>query len=405
MTTPVAESRGIFSPEMRATLYYFIQSMSGAVVTVYGGIWFADQGLSAGEIGMLNAVPVMIMLVLNVVVGRIADRADDWRTVIIIGGVIAGVLPIALFFVSGFWSILIVWTLLSLPAASVGPVMDAATIRMTRRRGTQFGPIRAWGTMGYMIALVLVGFIITWLGGGIFLPMFVALSLARTVAAFQLPRFRGPVGAAATAPPPLQPGAANRLRDAMQPFFVLPLIGFSIVIATHNSQNAFQALLWKEQGFSPDVIGPLLAVAATAEAALMFTFGPIARRFSARALILVSACGAVIRWVLMAFEPGLGLLIPLQMFHSVTFALGYMGCMHFITNWTSDSIAAEAQGFFVMLQQSMNVIALAGFGWLIGMIGTKAWYVAAAFALLGGAMILVSIVLHAPKQAGEPKLV
>lgn len=402
MTTAAVKEDGLFSPEFRATLYYLIQFMSGAVVTVYGGIWFAEQGLSAGEIGILNALPVLIMLVLNVVVGRIADKANDWRTVIVIGGVLAGILPIALFFVSGFWGILIVWTLLSLPAAAVGPVMDAATIRMTRRRGSQFGPIRAWGTVGYMVMLVIVGFIINWLGGGIFLPMFVGLSLLRTLTAFQLPRFRGPAGAETQQQ---HSGAAHRLRDAMQPFFILPLIGFSLVIATHNMQNAFQGLLWKEQGFSADVIGPLLAVAAIAEAALMFTFGPIARRFSARTLILVSAGGAVIRWILMAFEPGIGFLIPLQFFHAVTFALGYMGCMHFITNWTSDDIAAEAQGFFVMLQQSMNVITLAGFGWLIGVIGAKAWFVAAAFALLGVGMILASIILHAPKQAGEPKLV
>lgn len=401
MTTSVAEDRGIFTPELRATLYYFIQYMSGAVVTVYGGIWFAGQGLSVSEIGILNALPVLIMLVLNVVVGRIADKANDWRTVIVIGGVLAGVLPIALFFVSGFAGILIVWTLLSLPAAAVGPVMDAATIRMTRRRGSQFGPIRAWGTVGYMVMLVAAGFVINWLGGGIFLPMFVGLSLLRTLAAFQLPRFRGPEGKASAVQ---HAGAARRLRDAMKPFFILPLIGFSLVIATHNMQNAFQGLLWKEQGFSADIIGPLLAVAAIAEAALMFTFGPIARRVSARTLILASAGGAVIRWILMAFEPGIGWLIPLQFFHAVTFALGYMGCMHFITNWTSDDIAAEAQGFFVMLQQSMNVVTLAGFGWLIGVIGTKAWFVAAGFALVGAAMILASIVLHAPRQAGEPKL-
>jgi PPP family 3-phenylpropionic acid transporter len=148
MTTPVASERGILTPELRATVYYFIQYMPGAVVTVYGGIWFADQGLSAGEIGILNAAPTLIMLLLNGVVGRIADRAPDWRGVIVIGCVLAGLLPLLLFFVSGFGGILIVWTLLSLPAAAVGPVTDAATMRMTRRRGSQFGPIRAWGTVG-----------------------------------------------------------------------------------------------------------------------------------------------------------------------------------------------------------------------------------------------------------------
>lgn len=402
MTTPVASERGILTPELRATVYYFIQYMPGAVVTVYGGIWFADQGLSAGEIGILNAAPTLIMLLLNVVVGRIADRAPDWRGVIVIGCVLAGLLPLLLFFVSGFGGILIVWTLLSLPAAAVGPVTDAATMRMTRRRGSQFGPIRAWGTVGYMFMLVATGYVVVWAGGAIFLPMFVGLSLLRTLAAFQLPRFRGPEGT--KAPEPSQAGAARRLGDAMRPFFVLPLVGWSMVFGTHIVLNAFQALLWKEQGFDAGIIGPLFAVAAIAEAALMFAFAPFARRFSARSLILASAIATVVRWACMALQPDIPFLIPLQALNAITFALGYLGCMTFIANWTSDEIAAEAQGFFQMLQQAMSVIALVAFGWLTGMMGAKAYFVAAGFALFGAGLIFASIMLHAPRQTGEAKL-
>jgi PPP family 3-phenylpropionic acid transporter len=190
----------------------------------------------------------------------------------------------------------------------------------------------------------------------------------------------------------------------MRPFFVLPLVGWSMVFGTHIVLNAFQSLLWKEQGFGADIIGPLLAVAAIAEAALMFAFAPFARRFSARSLILVSAIAAVVRWACMAVQPDIPLLIPLQALNAITFALGYLGCMTFIANWTSDEIAAEAQGFFQMLQQGMSVIALLGFGWLTGMMGATAYFVAAAFSLLGAGLILLSIVLHAPKQTGEPKL-
>lgn len=388
------------TPELRATLYYFIQYMAGATVTVYGGIWFAGQGLTPEQIGIVNALPVLIILALNVVVGRIADRASDWKQVIVIGSVLAGVVPIGLFFASGFWPILIVWTLMSLPAGAVGPVVDAAAMRMTRRRGTQFGPIRAWGTVGYMVMLVATGFIIAWLGGGAFLPLFVGLSLLRTLAAFGLPRFRGPGGDQVAE----HAGAARRLADAMKPFFVLPLVGFSMVFSTHIVLNAFQGLLWKEQGFSEDIIGPLLAVAAISEAALMFAFAPIARRFSARSLILASAATAVFRWFCMALQPGIEFLIPLQALNAITFALGYMGCMHFIANWTSDEIAAEAQGFFQMLQQAMSVIALIAFGWLTAMMGARAYFVAAGFAGLGGLLVWLSIALQARKRPDEAPL-
>jgi PPP family 3-phenylpropionic acid transporter len=308
-------------------------------------------------------------------------------------------IPIALFFVHDFWGILIIWTLALLPINVVGPVVDAATMRMTRRRGTQYGPIRAWGTVGYMVTLFAVGWVISTYGGGIFLPMFVGLSILRGLVAFGLPRFRAGEG---ELKPPVT--GATHLGAVMKPFFLLPLVGFSMVYATHIVLNAFQALLWMEQGLPADLIAPLLALAAFAEAAIMFVFGRIARRFSARSLILLSAATAVFRWICMGFQPGLEFLIPLQLLHAFTFALGFMGCVNFIANWTSDEIAAEAQGFFQMLQQAMSVIALIAFGWLTGLMGAQAYFVAAAFAFVGAVLIWLSIAMQGPKRPAEARL-
>lgn len=387
------------TPELRATAFYFSIYMAGAAFNVYGGIWFADKGLSSEQIGIINAVPVLVTLLLNILVGRVADKASDWRQVIVLGCGLGALIPIGLFYVHDFWGILIIWTLALLPINVIGPVVDAATMRMTRRRGTQYGPIRAWGTVGYMVTLFAVGWIISQFGGGIFLPMFVGLSILRGVVAFGLPRFRGGEG---ELKPPVT--GATHLGAVMKPFFLLPLVGFSMVYATHIVLNAFQALLWMEQGLSADLIAPLLALAAFAEAAIMFLFGRIARRFSARSLILLSAATAVFRWICMGFQPGLEFLIPLQLLHAFTFALGFMGCVNFIANWTSDEIAAEAQGFFQMLQQAMSVIALIAFGWLTGLMGAQAYFVAAAFAFVGAVLIWLSIAMQGPKRPAEARL-
>ncbi|RYE47027.1 MAG: MFS transporter [Hyphomicrobiales bacterium] len=387
------------TPELRATAFYFSIYMAGAAFNVYGGIWFADKGLSSEQIGIINAVPVLVTLLLNILVGRVADKASDWRQVIVLGCGLGALIPIGLFYVHDFWGILIIWTLALLPINVIGPVVDAATMRMTRRRGTQYGPIRAWGTVGYMVTLFAVGWIISQFGGGIFLPMFVGLSILRGLVAFGLPRFRGGEG---ELKPPVT--GATHLGAVMKPFFLLPLVGFSMVYATHIVLNAFQALLWMEQGLSADLIAPLLALAAFAEAAIMFLFGRIARRFSARSLILLSAATAVFRWICMGFQPGLEFLIPLQLLHAFTFALGFMGCVNFIANWTSDEIAAEAQGFFQMLQQAMSVIALIAFGWLTGLMGAQAYFVAAAFAFVGAVLIWLSIAMQGPKRPAEARL-
>jgi len=40
------ETRSWWTPELRATFYYFTAFMTSGAATAYGGIWFQDQGLS-----------------------------------------------------------------------------------------------------------------------------------------------------------------------------------------------------------------------------------------------------------------------------------------------------------------------------------------------------------------------
>ncbi len=380
------------SAELRTAFYYFTFFLTSGAATVYAGIWFTDKGLDAGQIGIINALPVFVMLVLNMFVGRIADKADDWRQVIVIGALLGGIIPIALFFVHDFWDILIVWTLSAIPLAAVGPVADAASMRLTRRNGTDYGAIRAWGTVGYMSAIYVTGQIVTLFGGGAFLPFFVGLALLRGAVSLGLPNFRAPKEERT-----LAARGASRLREVMKPWFLLPLVGWSMVFATHLILNAFQGLLWKEQGISELVIGLLIALGAASEATMMFAFRRFSGRFPARFLILVSAVVAVLRWIAMGFSPDVPILVALQLFHSVTFALGFMGCVHFIANWTSEDIAAEAQSFFQVLQQGFSVVALVVFGWLVGIMGAHAYFAAAGFAAVGGVLIWLSLQLMQPK--------
>src|SRR6185437_10275801 len=192
ISATMSDRKSLWTPELRATAYYFTALMTSGAATAYAGIWFQEQGLSESEIGLVGSVPVFIMLVLNLVVGRLADKAEDWRQVIVFGAALGGLIPVALFFVHGFVGILLVWTLAALPMAAIGPVADAAALRMTNRNGTDFGFIRAWGTVGFMAVIVITGQIVTWFGGGVFLPFFVGLAVLRGLIALQLPNFRAP---------------------------------------------------------------------------------------------------------------------------------------------------------------------------------------------------------------------
>ncbi len=366
--------------------------MTAGVASGFAGIWFASKGFSAQQIGVFNALPVFVMLALNLFVGRIADRANDWRQVIVIGAIASGLLSLGLLKANGFWSILLFWSLTNIAQMGVVPVADAAAMRITRRRGTDYGTIRAWATLGFTLTVLISGYVVLWYGIEAFLPLFVGFALLRSMASLGLPKFRAQGDEKA-----IKTGATH-LTQVMKPWFLLTLLGYSVVFATHLILNAFQALLWKEQGISAEIIGILIMVGALAEAMMFFGFKRFATRFTARHLILISAAVSVFRWVAMTFSPGVEILFALQLLHAITFAVGFMGVMNFLANWTSEDIAAEAQGFFAILQQGTGVLALLTFGGLAGIWGAKAYFASAAIAAFGGILVLISLKLQTSKN-------
>jgi MFS transporter, PPP family, 3-phenylpropionic acid transporter len=392
----LSEARARLTPELRTTAFYFTYFMGPGAAVMFLPIWLSGKGITTEQIGLINAVPVFVILALNLIVGRVADRANDWRQVIVIGALISGIVPIGLFFVNDFWGILLFWTLAGLPGGAVGPVLDAATMRMTRRNGTDFGSIRAWGTVGFMLFNGLTGFLVVWFGPDVFVPLFVGLALLRAAVSLQLPGFRAPPDQATVAS--VRPIAGKLMEIITKPWFVLPLVGFAIIFGTHIILNAFASLLWKEQGISEDIIGPLIALGAAAEAGMMFVWKRFGGRVSARHMILASALVSVLRWAAMAFSPPVWVLLLLQLTHGVTFALGYLGCVHFIANWTSEDIAAEAQSLFTVLQQVASVVGLIGFGWLVGLFGAHAYLFASLAAAIGALCIWLSLRMQQPRE-------
>lgn len=390
MTT--AASQDVLTPERRTALFYLTVFMSGGASATALPLWLNAAGMNSEQIGVINAAPVFAMLLINMLVGRVADKASDWRQVIVYASILAAFLSMALFFVSDFWGIVVVWTLITLPNAGIAPVLDAAATRLTRRRGSDFGALRAWGTVGYMALNAVAGFVVAGFGPYAFVPLLVLVTFLRAGVSLVLPRFRDREAEAAQ-----PPKAVGRLREILKPWFVLPLVGFALIFSSHALFNAFCTLIWVGQGIPEAVVGPLVALAAFSEAVLMFVWRRFARKVTARHLIMIAGTAAAVRWIGTAMAPPLAVIVILQLGHAVTYALGFLGCIAFIGNWTSDDIAAQAQGFFMVVQQSATVIALLGFGWVYAGLGIHAFYLVALVALLGVGCVYVSLKMQQPK--------
>src|SRR5690606_32177094 len=385
------------TPELRASLYQFTVYLPGGVASVFLGIWLSDHGIPADQIGIINALPTLGLLLLNMVVGRVADRADDWRTALIVLSLLSALAPLPLYFVSEFWGILLVWCLCATSNGLVAPVIDAATVRMTRRNGTDFGVIRAWATVGYVVGAGGLGLFLNMLGSAAFVSLYVAMVVARAVLAFLLPRFRAPAPQVTLAD--ATPAAPSRLRDALQLWFILPLLAFALVNSSNSIIGSFGALLWHENGIPSYFLGPLLGIAAVGEAILMFAWRRFGGRVTARNMILAAAIAGLIRFTIMAFNPPVEVLFVTQTLHAFSFGMGYFGVVHFIANWTNEANAAEAQGFANMLNMCAAMLSLIVFGILFEHFGSYAFFYSTITASAAIGCVLASLRLKPPKDA------
>lgn len=383
-------------PKTAATRYYLLTFLPAAVTVTYLPIWLNEQGVTDAQIGLINTLPMAGILLFSVFVGRLADRAADWKQAIMIGTGLAAFCSLLLGFAEGFLMILLVWTMTNLTSGLVGPVADAATMRLSLRLGFSFGVTRAWGTVGFLSMCFATGYLILWFGAGSFVWLFAATCLARFLAAVALPRLRD-VGQ-----PRIKPEGTFLSREviaAFQPWVLLPVIAGAVLFANHMVMNAFSSLVWKQQGLSESTIGILIALGAAAEAATMFAWKRINIRFPARVLILIAGAVSVLRWIGMTLSPPLWVIVLMQLGQAVTFTFSYLGCLYFIAKRTSEDISAEAQSLFGVMMQGFSILVVSSFGIAFGVIGVNAFWVCVALSALAMAMVQISLRMRGPDSS------
>jgi len=351
---PLSDSSAV----TRVSFYYFLLFMSVGSSLPYLGLWLKTADITDYQVGLILASPSFAMVATTVFIGRLADRARDWRTAIIVCNWVIVLLIGLLTLVSGFVQILIVWTLWGLVSLAKFPILDAAAVRMARHRNIEFHKMRAYGSFGFVVGTLLAGYFFEKVGVERLTAVLLVLSVLRALMSHTLPYFRAGIEDSGKSIPQddssvLKPGmdqAAHR-----QIWFLLVLAGSALVNASHAYYYTFSAIIWSSAGYSKTIIALLWSVGVVCEIALMWKFATFQRKFSARILLIAAAVSGFVRWLCFGFEPGLPLLFMFQLLHGVTFALMFLATVNFIANWTPVENSAKAQA----LSATMNTFLMA----------------------------------------------
>jgi PPP family 3-phenylpropionic acid transporter len=361
-------------------------------------IWLAQKGLGSTDIAAVLAGQIAARIIGAPAGTFLADRYGRPVALIRLFSVLCCAFYLLLAFMDGFAAIFIVAAFASLFFAPVGPLIEGYTMDMSARLGLDYGRLRVWASVGFIIATF---------AAGAFLEYWPVWTVVLMIAGGQ-----GLLALAALALPPDsgtgraedkdgRTGAADVFAFLRQGMFVTFILAVSFGQASHALYYGFGSLHWQALGHSEVVIGILWAVGVVAEVFFFFFSGSATRRYRAELLILVgSACG-LLRWTVMSFDPGLVLLVPLQMLHAASFALTHLGALLFIQRHVNMRLRHSAQGLYTAFSAGLfMMLATAASGPAYRALAGQSYLVMAVMSLCAAALAALLCVIS-PKARVE----
>jgi len=319
----------------------------------YLNLYYQRIGLTGFQIGILSAIPSLVVPFASPIWGILGDSLNLHRRLLTlaVGGTI---IPVLLLSAGRSMSWLAPVTLVyAFFYGPIGPLIDSTALQVAEAVHRSYGELRVWGTIGFIASAWTLGRIMEgtslralFLGYALFMLGSLAFSLL-------LPsspqRWSGPM---------LQ-GLGVLLADRV---FVLFLASVFLLATAVAAANNFFALYMDGLGASEGLVGLSWAIAALSEVPVMFLSGALLRRLAPRGLLILGFSVYALRWFLYSQTTSLQAVLLIQVLHGLSFGAYFVAGVVYTRERAPGGLGATAQALF-----SGTVLGLAGIvGGLVG---------------------------------------
>jgi PPP family 3-phenylpropionic acid transporter len=373
---------------IRLSAYYAASFLIVGIKAPFWPVWLAGRGLDAREIAALFAAAIWINVATTPAIGALADRLGRRRAMMV------GLCGVAILGYASLWGAHAFWTLLGLTLVTATaqtalmPLGDSITLAAVRDRGIDYGRVRVWGSISFILAATASGAILSrpaWggSGGNAVLVLVLAASLILLVACLAIP---------ATPNRPTEPPRWTTLGALAGDRRFWRFVAIAAALqASHQVYYGFGTLYWRSLGFPDATIGVLWAEGVVAEILLFWQGSRLLDRIGPLKLMIIGGAAGIVRWGLMGLVPGLPAAFVLQLLHALTFGATHLGAMNYLSRTVPPNAAASAQALYAG--------ASSGLGSGFVMLGAGA-----AYAEFGGRAYLFMTVLSAIGLVGAARL-
>jgi len=330
------------SAQFRLANFYFWYFAFIGVFGTYFALYLQSRGFAAAEIALLLSLQQVVRIVTPFFWGWLADRLRA-RTAIIRVTLLLAVGAFALLFlVTGYGATIGVFVaMFSLWSAAL-PLFEASVIAAVEGDSGRYGRIRLWGSVGFIVAVLLAGFALDHLPMNALPWMVLAMLLMAAGSSRALPEQR-PVAARETH------------HDSIWPILRRPqvaaLFGACFLMMASQSANfVFYSIYMVENGHSKSTVGILWSIGVIAEIAIFLSLPQLNKRFTPHVLFSFSFVVTALRYLLVGWFPAsLALQLIAQSFHAFTFGTWHAAAMALLHQWFPAQFGTRGQALYTSL--------------------------------------------------------
>ena len=352
--------------------------------STYAPLWFASLGFSTLAIGSIASLQSATRLFSPYAWAWLADHSG--QRVRLLRWAVGLSLLCSLGFLIAPQPAWVVWITVALfvCTAAVIPISESALAQLVSPDGAldtrRYGRVRVWGSVGFVMAVMLSGFALEGLGVTWFPALVVALLAGLMLAVMRLPAVAEPPHAA-DAPQ----GALSVLREPVVAWF---FAGVFLTVLAHTSLYAFFSLYLDALGYSNSAVGMIWAVGVAIEVLWFWFQSRWAHGLTMHGWLVLAALVTALRLAGVALFGGIAWVLVLTQFtHAITFAAQHTACIAVINRHFPGRLRGRGQALYAVLGYGASgVVGGVGGGALSEALGFAAVFWAASVAALAAAL-------------------
>ncbi|MFC0225044.1 3-phenylpropionate MFS transporter [Serratia aquatilis] len=328
-------------------LSYFTYFFSFGIYLPFWSVWLKGEGIAPETIGILLGAGLVMRFLGSLMIAPRVKDPSHLITALRLLALLSLAFAIGFFFGNGWAWLMLVIAGFNLFFSPLVPLTDALASTWQRQITLDYGRVRLWGSLAFVIGSALTGKLVSVWGHNAILFSLLASLLVMLLGMLLKPSVM-PQGQAS-----VQNISSRSWRELLSEGPVWRfLLCVTLLQGAHAGYYSFASIYWQEAGYSASTIGYLWSLGVVAEVIIFASSNFLFRRWNARNLLLLSAVCGLLRWGLMASSTEIGMLLLVQVLHCGTFTVCHLAAMRFI--------AARQGAEVIRLQAVYSALAMGG---------------------------------------------